>query len=341
MNKHQYQLRELIQALKRQIRQHSDIIASTACGALMGVLFMTAIARYDAKPPTVVRPSYRPMPITAFLTEPDIPPSSSSTTLTPARPAAPEILLDLTSDSSLSSSAEAATSSVGNSLSSPAESERPASDFPSLIKTSFPVGKTPNWGAMRTPAEWNRTYGQMTADDFVSIPRYDLKTLTIPMETLTNPIKDENIPTITAKLFYSTRYMGKYDLDAGEHTGGHFGVDLKLARGTGVGAIGGGRVSSVQTTQRLGLHVIIEHRLKTGETFYSVYGHLDSASVTAGQDVKPGEMIGTVGMTGNTSAPHLHLQTDIGAPGEAHVPAESENGMVNPTTFISTYRNGE
>lgn len=351
----------------------------------MGILFVTAVARYDAKP-TVVRPaSYRPMPIATLLTEPEIPPASSTLTPVPSpdgrgeaspainetsrgegplspetvrnvRPAAPQIPAQETSESSSFSRVEEVVPPIPISSSSSASAEAFASesssassvtapetetDFPPLVKTSFPVGKTPNWGAMRTPAEWNRTYGQMTTEDFVSIPRYDLATLTIPMETLTHPVTTETIPVITAKLFYSTRYMGSYDLDAGEHNGSHYGIDLKLARGTPIGSIGGGRVSSMQTTQRLGIHVIIEHRLQSGETYYSVYGHLDSASVSAGQDISPGQTIGTVGMTGNTSAPHMHLQVDKGAPGEAHVPAESEGQMAHPITFISKYRNGE
>ncbi len=175
------------------------------------------------------------------------------------------------------------------------------------------------------------------------MPRYDMSTLTIPMASLTSPFREENVPTITAKLFYSTRFLGSYDLDAGERVGKHTGVDLKLARGTPIGAIGGGRVVSVSRTQILGIHVVIEHRLKNGETYFSIYGHFDSTAVTVGQDVAPGQVIGTVGLTGNTSAPHLHLQVDKGKAGENHVPiGEGENnaGLVNPITFINTWSSG-
>jgi murein DD-endopeptidase MepM/ murein hydrolase activator NlpD len=196
---------------------------------------------------------------------------------------------------------------------------------------------------MRTPAEWNRTYGQMTAADFVSIPRYDLKSLTTPMAGLTNPIKTENIPMITAKLFYSTRFFGIYDLDAGEFTGTHAGVDLKLARGTPVGAIAGGRVAVVTQTQRLGLHVIIEHRLRNGETYYSIYGHFDSVPVKEGQDITPGQTVGLAGMTGNTSSPHVHLQVDKGVPGERHIPYEGplRSNVLNPIAFIREHSEKE
>lgn len=192
---------------------------------------------------------------------------------------------------------------------------------------------------MTTPAEWNRTYGEMADADFVSVPRYDLRTLTIPMEELLRD-RNSNIAAITAKLFYSTRFFGKYDLDAGEYTGTHAGVDLKLARGTPIRVIGGGRVAVVTETQRLGLHVIVEHRLRSGETYYSIYGHLDSVSVSEGQDVTPGQTVGRVGMTGNTTAPHVHLQVDRGNPGERHEPYQGpqSNAAVNPVTFIGGNR---
>jgi NTP pyrophosphatase (non-canonical NTP hydrolase) len=133
--------------------------------------------------------------------------------------------------------------------------------------------------------------------------------------------------------------------DAAEGSGKHAGVDLKLPRGTPIGAIAGGRVSYIGTSHDLGLFVMVEHRLKSGETFYSIYAHFDRATVTVGQDIEPGEQLGNVGMTGNTSGPHLHLQVDRGEPGGNHTPfqegGDAATGMVNPITFISMYRNGE
>ncbi len=201
-----------------------------------------------------------------------------------------------------------------------------AGEFPPFVQAIFPVSKIPNWGAMRTAKEWNRTYDNMTDADFVPVPDYDLKTLTIPMTALTkNLASASSIAAITAKLFYSTRFMGTYDIDAGEYTGNHQGIDLKLAPGTPVGAIGGGRIVAVETSATLGLHVIIEHHLTEG-TYYSVYGHFETTTVRTGDAVTPGQIIGTVGMTGNTSAPHLHLQVE-----------NAERTAINPITFIATH----
>jgi murein DD-endopeptidase MepM/ murein hydrolase activator NlpD len=217
--------------------------------------------------------------------------------------------------------------------------------FPALDHTSYPVGKVPNWGAMHAAAEWNRSYAQLTSDDLVPLPSYDLQKLSVPFKDL---VSEGNEAEVTRKLFYSTKFLGKYDLDAGENTGIHTGVDLKLAIGTPLGAIGGGRVQTVAKNDILGVHVIIEHRIGT-ETYYSIYGHLQSATVAEGQAVTPGQLIGYVGSTGSTTGPHLHLQVDRGHGESVHVPyvavagtsaAAAQEWTVHPIRFIDRYRAG-
>lgn len=195
---------------------------------------------------------------------------------------------------------------------------------------------------MHAAAEWNRKYDQMTAADFVAPPAYDLQKLAAPFKELV-AMKDEE--EITRKLFYSTKFLGKYDVDAGEYVGTHPGVDLKLAPGTPIGSIAGGRVQTVGSDDTMGIHVIIEHRIGK-ETFYSIYGHFASTAVRQGQDVTPGQFIGTVGSTGSTTGPHLHLQVDRGNGTSPHVPyapakgtstAEAERWTVHPIRFIQEH----
>jgi murein DD-endopeptidase MepM/ murein hydrolase activator NlpD len=124
-------------------------------------------------------------------------------------------------------------------------------------------------------------------------------------------------------------------------------VDLKLAPHTPIGAIAGGRVLSVlRDDNSLGLHVMIEHHLGT-DIYISIYGHLDTAGVKAGDTVIPGQFVGTVGMTGHTTAPHLHLQIDRGDGKRTHTayfpttlpsPEEAAKFVVNPITFIAAHR---
>lgn len=188
----------------------------------------------------------------------------------------------------------------------------------------------------------------MDRSDFVRIPSYDMAILTTPMQELLKDRDDaETVRILTAKLFYSTRFFGTYDLDQGEFTGDHAGIDLKVPEGTPVASIAGGRVSSViRDASGLGLHVIVEHRLND-ETFYSIYGHLSAVSVREGQDVVPGQMIALSGSTGRSMAAHLHLQIDRGEPGKTthkpywpgNVPTKTEAARhtVNPVTFIAAH----
>ncbi|MEM6528180.1 MAG: M23 family metallopeptidase [Chloroflexota bacterium] len=42
-----------------------------------------------------------------------------------------------------------------------------------------------------------------------------------------------------------------------------------------------------------------------------MYGHMSSRSVSCGQDVSAGSIIGSVGNTGNSSGPHLHFEIRV------------------------------
>lgn len=224
-----------------------------------------------------------------------------------------------------------------------------ATTFPEFGNAVFPVQKVPNWGAMTTPAEWNRSYTQMSDEDFVDVPSYALNVLTIPVDTLEHKRNEPStIDILTKKLLYSTRYFGAYDIDATEFTAIHPGIDIKLPNGTPIGSVAGGRVHDVRHDEEsLGTHIIIEHRADDGNVFYSIYGHLDTTRVKKGDAVSAGQMIGTVGITGNTSGPHIHLQIDRGTADETYhtvywpesVPtrAVADRYGINPITFIQQY----
>lgn len=275
--------------------------------------------------------------------------SSESSSLESIEPSEPVVTSSVSSAESASSSASALSENTSASSSS-AISAKPEGEagFPAFDHATYPVGRAPNWGAMKTPAEWNRDYDEMDRSDFTALPAYRLADLTTPMKDLLETRDDpETIRILTAKLFYSTRFFGTYNLDAGEFMGEHAGIDLKLPKGMPVGAIAGGRVSSViREESGLGLHVIVEHRLGD-ETFYSIYGHLSAVGVREGQDLTPGAYIGDVGSTGHSSGNHLHLQIDRGShgesphsvywPGTTPTRAEAGRNTLNPMGFIATH----
>lgn len=85
----------------------------------------------------------------------------------------------------------------------------------------------------------------------------------------------------------------------------HNGMDFTAPTGTDVYATGDGVVSTVKSARReLGNHIIIDH----GFGYQSVYAHLDRFNVRVGQKVRRGDVIGFVGNTGLSTAPHLHYE---------------------------------
>lgn len=88
--------------------------------------------------------------------------------------------------------------------------------------------------------------------------------------------------------------------------GGHWhsGIDLAAARGTPVMATLPGIATVVVSASGYGLHVVIDH----GDGLSSLYGHLDTVLIASGDSVAAGEVIGTVGSSGNATGPHLHFE---------------------------------
>ena len=111
--------------------------------------------------------------------------------------------------------------------------------------------------------------------------------------------------------------VANYDITATFGTGGslwssaHTGLDFAAAEGTPVVATAAGEVTSTGYDGAYGNQVVITHDDGT-ETWYC---HLSSISVSSGESVEAGTGIGTVGSTGNTTGPHLHLEVHPGGGG--------------------------
>lgn len=96
----------------------------------------------------------------------------------------------------------------------------------------------------------------------------------------------------------------------------HHGVDIAAPEGTPVRALDEGRVSFADYSGGFGNVVYIAH----GGGTTSVYAHLAEIRVTRGQEVKNGDVIGTVGRTGSATGAHLHLEVWRGGRPEDPVP---------------------
>lgn len=85
----------------------------------------------------------------------------------------------------------------------------------------------------------------------------------------------------------------------------HFGMDFTAPRGTPVYATGDGIVKRVDASASgYGKHIRIDH----GFGYISLYAHLYKYNVRKNQKVKRGDLIGFVGSTGRSEAPHLHYE---------------------------------
>ena len=112
------------------------------------------------------------------------------------------------------------------------------------------------------------------------------------------PVSNENLTRIASGFGYRTDPFTKARKK-------HWGMDFTAPRGTPVYATGDGTVSRADATASgYGKHIRITH----GYGYESLYAHLNKYNVRKGQKVKRGDLIGYVGSTGRSEAPHLHYE---------------------------------
>ncbi len=85
----------------------------------------------------------------------------------------------------------------------------------------------------------------------------------------------------------------------------HWGMDFTSPQGTPIYASGDGKVTRADNNSSgYGKHIRIDH----GYGYISLYGHLSQYNVREGQKIRRGDLIGFVGSTGRSEAPHLHYE---------------------------------
>lgn len=98
----------------------------------------------------------------------------------------------------------------------------------------------------------------------------------------------------------------------------HSGVDIAANFGDPVRATADGVIQVASMATGYGREVIIDHR----NGIETLYGHLSGFAVTPGQEVREGQVIGYVGMSGRSTGPHLHYEVRI------------HNTPVNPHRYL-------
>jgi murein DD-endopeptidase MepM/ murein hydrolase activator NlpD len=102
----------------------------------------------------------------------------------------------------------------------------------------------------------------------------------------------------------------------------HFGIDIAAPMGTPIYAAGSGVVQRAGPATGFGLAVYI----RGDDGAVTVYGHMNTYSVVAGERVVAGEQIATVGARGQATGPHLHF--------EVHPNGAMYSGAVNPAPWL-------
>lgn len=87
----------------------------------------------------------------------------------------------------------------------------------------------------------------------------------------------------------------------------HGGTDIAAPTGTPILASADGVVIAAQWHDSYGYYVKIQHN----DTFATLYGHCSALHVSAGQQVKQGQVIADVGETGYATGPHVHFEVYI------------------------------
>jgi murein DD-endopeptidase MepM/ murein hydrolase activator NlpD len=99
----------------------------------------------------------------------------------------------------------------------------------------------------------------------------------------------------------------------------HNGIDLRGPIGLKIKSSNSGKIVLARNLYFTGNTVIIDHGLGV----FTAYFHLNKLLKKEGSDVKKGGIIGTVGMTGRVTGPHLHFGVKL-------------NGhYINPLSFLS------
>lgn len=108
----------------------------------------------------------------------------------------------------------------------------------------------------------------------------------------------------------------------------HYGMDFTAPQGTPVYATGDAVVERADNrSSGYGKHIRLNH----GYGYVSLYGHLYKYNVKVGQKVQRGDLIGFVGSTGRSQAPHVHYE--IFKDGEKINPINFYYGQLSPAEF--------
>ena len=123
--------------------------------------------------------------------------------------------------------------------------------------------------------------------------------------------KKSKMPSINGILLAVTPVQGsitsRFGAISSIRSGAHTGTDICCPIGTQIKAVAEGTVVFAQRSGAYGNLIKISH----GNGVETWYAHCKELYATVGQQVNAGDVIAAVGMTGNTTGPHLHLEIRV------------------------------
>lgn len=99
----------------------------------------------------------------------------------------------------------------------------------------------------------------------------------------------------------------RYGVSSRIRSSNHTGLDIGASAGTSIKVVASGTVIEASYHKSYGNLVKVDH----GNGLETWYAHTSKMYVTKGQKVEAGEIIATVGSTGNSTGPHLHLEIRV------------------------------
>lgn len=153
----------------------------------------------------------------------------------------------------------------------------------------------------------------------------DLKKLQVSLENAVDPLNEitevllsqrallTDIPTLWPLKGVRGRVTAPYGPSIHPFSGEwylHKGLDLGYGMGQPIVATANGKVVVVDYEERgFGHYLVIKHKYG----FDTKYAHMQKINVREGQEVKQGDLIGTMGNSGLSNGPHLHYEVRIGS----------------------------
>ena len=137
------------------------------------------------------------------------------------------------------------------------------------------------------------------------------------------PVRNENLRRVASGFGYRSDPFTKIRKF-------HEGMDFSAKTGTPIFATGDGVVARADNSvSGFGNHIVIRH----GFGYETLYGHLSKYKSRVGQRVNRGDIIGYVGSTGRSEAPHLHYE--VHKNGEVVNPLNFYYGNISAAEYVA------